>query len=72
MQAVGEQGRITRGGEDVAHLGRGQHIDDRRVLLPALNHQVRGHGPVRELANPEQIGAAVGGQGLDHAHPAAV
>jgi len=33
-----------------------------------LNHQVRGHGPVREVAYPAQIGAALGGQGLDHAH----
>jgi hypothetical protein len=71
VQTIGEQCRITCGGEDVAHLGRGQRLDDRRVTLPPLDHQVRGNGPVGELAHPAQIGAPLGGQGLDHAHAAA-
>ena len=52
------------------HARRGQHVDDRWVALPALDHQVGRHGPVGELAHPVQVGAAFGGQRLDHAETA--
>lgn len=51
--------------------GRGQHVDDRRARLPTLDHQVGAHGPVGEVAHPQQVGPALGGQRLDHAWPAA-
>jgi hypothetical protein len=55
-----------------APLSGGQHVDDRRIVLPPLDHEVRGNGPVGQLAYPAQIGAALRGQGLDHAHAAAL
>ena len=52
------------------HTRRGQHVDDRRVALPALDHQVGRHGPVGQVAHPLQVGTAFSGQGLDHAQAA--
>ena len=38
--------------------------------LPALDHQIGRDWPVGELAHPVQVGAAFGGQRLDHAQAA--
>lgn len=54
----------------MAHPGPGKHVDDRRVLLPALDHQVGCNGLSGELVNAVQIGAALGSQRFDHAESA--
>ena len=43
-----------------------QFVDDRRVPLPALDHQVGRDRAVGEFAHPAQVGATLGGQRLDH------
>jgi hypothetical protein len=71
VKTAGEEGGVSRGREDVADVRRDQGVDDRRILLPALDHQIGRDRSVRELAHPAQIGAALRGQGLDHAKAAA-
>ena len=50
----------------MTHAGLGEHVDDRRILLPALDHQIRRDGLVGQLAHPVQIGAPLGGERFDH------
>jgi len=71
VQPGGEQGRVTSGGEDVADLSGDELVDDGRIALPALDHQVRRNRPVGQLPHPPQVSAAIRGQGLDHAEAAA-
>jgi hypothetical protein len=72
MQPPGEQSRISCRCEDMAHPGPGKHVDDRRVLLPTLDHQVRGDGPIGELPDTLQVRLPLGGQRFDHSEAACV
>ena len=54
----------------MANLGGDQLVDDRRVTLPALDHQIGRDRAVGELAHPAQVSPTFWGQGLDHAHAA--
>ena len=71
VEPGGEQDRITRGGEHVPNLGH-DVVDDGRIALPALDHQVRRHWPVGEFTHPAQVSAAFRGQRLDHAEATAL
>jgi len=70
VQPIGEKRRITGRREDVAHSRLGERVDDGRVLLPALDHQVSRDRPVGQLADAMQVLATLGGQRLDHAEAA--
>ena len=56
----------------MAHLGGDELVDDRRVTLPALDHQIGRDRAVGELTHPAEVSPTVRGQGLDHAHAAAL
>lgn len=66
VQARGEQGGVTGRGEDMAYACVGQRVNDRRILLPSLDHQIGRDGLVGELAHASQVCAAFGCEGLDH------
>ena len=52
------------------HAGRGEDVDDRRVGLPALDHQVGRDGPVGQGTDATQIVAPFGRQRLEHSEAA--
>jgi hypothetical protein len=54
----------------MANLGGDQLLDDGRVTLPTLDHQVGRDWAVGELAHPAQVSATFGGQRLDHSKAA--
>jgi hypothetical protein len=56
----------------VPNLGRDELVDDGRIALPALDHQVRRHWPVGEFPHPTQVGPAFWGKRLDHAEATAL
>ena len=52
------------------HARGRKRVDDGRVALPALNHQVGRHGPVGQGTYPLQVRASFNGQGFDHSQAA--